>query len=112
MNLKDRMIIEDYRKNKEAFVQLGELVHSILNDITKEAGITPMEIQHRVKGEQSLIGKLYRSGDWYKSFDDLMDILGARVILYFADEVDVIGKKVEEAFKIDYEYSSDNKNRS
>ena len=106
MNLRDRMIIEDYRKNKNSFVRLGELVHSILKDITKDAGITPMEIQHRVKAEQSLIGKLYRSDGWYKSFDDLMDILGARVILYFADEVEVIGKKVEEAFQIDYEHSS------
>lgn len=48
-----------------------------------------------------------RNGDWYSQFEDLMDILGARVICFFSDEIDKIGKKVEEAFVIDWENSSD-----
>lgn len=107
MNLKDKLIIEDYRKNKADFERLGEIVHAKLREICTSAGITPMTVGHRVKSEDSLLGKLYRSGDWYKTFDDLMDILGGRIVLYFADEVDVIGKKVEEAFDIDWEYSVD-----
>ena len=48
-----------------------------------------------------------RNGDWYSQFEDLMDILGARVICFLSDEIDKIGKKDEEAFVIDWENSSD-----
>lgn len=107
MNLKNRMILEDYRKERDSFVKLGDTVHEMLKDITDSLGITVLGIEHRVKTEKSLAGKLERSGDWYASFDELTDILGARVICFFSDEIDKIGKKVEEAFCIDWENSSD-----
>lgn len=107
MNLKNRLILEDFRKQREAFVKLGDVVHEMLSDIVHELGITVLGIEHRVKTEKSLAGKLERSGDWYSVFDDLTDILGARVICFFSDEIDKIGKKVEESFVIDWENSSD-----
>lgn len=107
MNLKNRIILEDYRKQRDDFIKLGDVVHNMLNDIVKEAGITVLGIEHRVKTERSLAGKLERSGDWYSTFEDLTDILGARVICFFSDEIDQIGKKVEQAFVIDWENSSD-----
>lgn len=107
MNIKDRMIIDDYRKSRNDFLRLEEIVADILKKITEDCHIIPAGIEHRVKGEQSLQGKLYKYGDWYQSLDELTDILGARVICFFSDEVDIIGKKVEEAFKVDYEKSSD-----
>lgn len=107
MNLKNRIILEDYRKQRDSFVKLGDVVHDMLKDITGELGITVLGIEHRVKSEKSLAGKLERSGDWYSTFEDLTDILGARVICFFSDEIDKIGKKVEESFVIDWENSSD-----
>lgn len=107
MNLKNRIILEDYRKQRGDFVKLGDVVHNMLKDIVDEMGITVLGIEHRVKTEKSLAGKLERSGDWYSAFEDLTDILGARVICFFSDEIDKIGKKVEETFVIDWENSSD-----
>ena len=107
MNLKNRLILEDYRKQRDDFVKLGDVVHNILDDIVNSMGIAVLGIEHRVKAEKSLAGKLERNGDWYSTFDDLTDILGARVICFFSDEIDKIGKKVEEAFVIDWENSSD-----
>ena len=107
MNIKDRMIMEDYRKSKDDFIRLGDIVHEMLQEIASDAGILVMGIEHRVKGEKSLEGKLYKNGDWYQKFDDLTDILGARVICYFGDDVDKFGKLVESAFTIDWENSSD-----
>lgn len=107
MNIKDRLIIEDYRKYKDDFIRLGDIVHEMLRKIANDAGILVMGIEHRVKGEQSLEGKLYKNGEWYQKFEDLTDILGARVICYFGDEVDKFGKLVEREFVIDWENSSD-----
>ena len=109
MNLKCKLILEDYRKQKENFVKLGNVVHDMLANIAKEAGLTVLAVEHRVKEEKSLAGKLERKGDGYNSFEDITDILGCRVICFLSDEVDKIGKKVEESFVVDWEKSSNKK---
>lgn len=107
MNMKDRLILEDFRKCRDDFVKLGDMVHEKLGEIVKNANVPVLGIEHRVKTEQSLAGKLERNGDWYQHMDDLTDLLGARVICFFSDDVDVIGKMVEQSFVIDWENSSD-----
>lgn len=107
MNLINRLILEDYRKQRGDYVLLGDAVHTMLEDICKDAGIKPFGIEHRVKTEKSLAGKLERSGGWYSSLEDLTDVLGLRVICSFTDEIDKVGKIVEERFLIDRELSSD-----
>ncbi len=107
MNLKDRMILEEYRKQRDDFVKLGDTVHGMLDDIMEEIGISVLTIEHRVKAEKSLAGKLERSGGYYNTFDELTDILGLRIVCFLADEIDTIGKKVEQSFVIDWENSSD-----
>ncbi len=107
MNISDQLILEDYRRNKDCFVKLGDVVHSILDGIVSRMGVKYLSIEHRVKGEKSLEGKLLRSDGWYHNFFELMDILGARIICYFEDDVDIIGKEIEKEFEIDKEYSSD-----
>ena len=109
MNLKSRLILEDYRKQREEFIKLGDVAHSMLTEITKELGITVLAVEHRVKEEKSLAGKLERKGDGYNSLEDITDILGCRIICFLSDEIDKIGKKVEESFVIDWENSSNKK---
>ena len=107
MNLKCKLILEDYRKQREHFVKLGDVVHQMLANIAKDLGLTVLAVEHRVKEEKSLAGKLERKGDGYNTLEDITDILGCRVICFLSDEIDKIGKKVEENFVIDWENSSD-----
>ena len=107
MNLKCRLILEDYKKQRDDFVKLGDTVHAMLSDIVNDMGLTVLAVEHRVKTEKSLAGKLERNGDYYNVFDDITDILGCRVVCFLSDEIDRIGKKVEESFVIDWENSSD-----
>ena len=107
MNLKSRLILEDYRRQRDDFVKLGDVAHQMLVDIAKELGLTVLAVEHRVKEERSLAGKLERKGDGYNTLDDITDILGCRVVCFMSDEIDQIGKKVEEKFVIDWENSSD-----
>lgn len=106
MNLKNRIILEDYRKNREDFVALGDIVQKKLQDITAKNHVKIFSIEHRIKKEASLKGKLERNRR-YNYFEEITDILGARVICYFADEVDVIGEGIEQNFLVDWENSSD-----
>ena len=98
MNLKCRLILEDYRKKRDDFVKLGDIVHQILFDIVKELGIIVFNVEHRVKEERSLAGKLEKKGDSYNTLEDITDILGSRVVCFLSDEIDMIGKKIEENF--------------
>jgi len=107
MNIRDRMIMTEYKKQRPHFIQLGNIVHDILSDIAGDSGVLVAGIEHRVKAEKSLEGKLFRNADYYQKLEDLTDILGARMICYFHDDVDVLGKYVEENFVIDWENSSD-----
>ena len=107
MNLKSRLILEEYKKQRESYVKLGDVVNTILMDISKELGLTVLAVEHRVKEEKSLAGKLERKGDGYNTLEDITDILGCRVICFLSDEIDKIGKKVEEKFVIDWENYSD-----
>lgn len=107
MNVKDKMIIEDYRKSRDSFIKLDNIVYEMLCAIVKETGINTFSIEHRIKSETSLAGKLVRSGEWYQNLSDLTDIIGARVICFFNDEVDKLGRAIEENFSVDRNNSSD-----
>lgn len=107
MNLRDRLIIEEYRREKDNFIKLDAMVYEKLCALVKETGIQTLSIEHRIKSESSLAGKLVKSGDWYQKFEDLTDILGARVICFFNDEVDKLGGMIEKNFTVDWKNSSD-----
>ena len=93
MNLKCRLILESYQKQRDDFVKLGDVVQGMLADIVKDLGLTVLAIEHRVKEKNSLAGKLERKGDGYNSLEDITDILGCRVICFLSDEIDKIGKR-------------------
>lgn len=107
MNLKDRMIIDEYRRQRQDFVKLGDMASSMLKRRLEETKIDLLAVEHRVKTEESLVGKLERKSDKYRTLHDLTDILGMRVICFFGDDVDRIGKIIEELFTVDRENSVD-----
>lgn len=83
MNLKDRMILDEYRRQRQDFVKLGDIASSLLKQQIEIAQIDTLAVEHRVKKEESLIGKLDRKSDKYSSLEDLTDVLGIRVICFF-----------------------------
>jgi len=108
MSIAGKMILEEFTRNRSDYLELGDMVHNRLDDMVKEAGLSILGIEHRIKTVKSLSGKLVRKGDdYYQKLEDLTDLVGARIICFFADEVDVLGKLVEENFQIDRENSSD-----
>lgn len=107
MDLKCKMIMDEYKTQRSDFVELGDIVHGILASKLKENNISPLAIEHRVKEEKSLAGKLELKGEKYSSLADITDILGARIIVFFSDEIDNIAKIVEDIFDIDWENSVD-----
>ena len=107
MNAKKTSILEEYRESKNDFEKLEKEVVSILQNIADESGIQIYAINHRIKEENSLAGKLERKGDKYSSLSDITDILGTRVVCYFSDDVDKLAAQIDNNFKVDWNESID-----
>ena len=109
MNVKDRMILYDYKKRQDDYAKVDAIVYEKLKEIVKKSNVLTTGVEHRIKTESSLEGKLYKSGDYYQKLTDLYDLIGARIICYFNDGVYAIGKEIEKHFDVDYKKSSDKK---
>ena len=70
MNLKDRMILDEYRIQRMDFVKLCDTASSLLKQELQGAKIDTLAVEHRVKTEASLAGKLERKSDKYRSLSD------------------------------------------
>ena len=107
MNAHNESILTEYRQNHGIYEQLERTAYALLEKELKQSDIMVFQLSHRLKTEDSLRGKLEKKGDKYESALDLTDLLGIRVICYFADDVDRIAEKIEELFVIDRENSVD-----
>ena len=101
------MILEEYRDELPVLEMLRDVVCDILKKKVDENHIYVTGIEARIKQEASLAGKLERKGNKYHSLADLTDILGARVIAFYNDDVDKIAAIVERTFAIDWKNSVD-----
>lgn len=100
-------IIEEFREKHAMFEKLLTVVRGILENAMAENHIYVNAIEARIKDEKSLVGKLERKGEKYHTLSDLTDILGARVITFYYDEVDKIAAIVGNTFEVDWENSID-----
>ncbi len=107
MNLKNKMIMEDYRNQRADFLKLSDVATTLMKNAVRDYDVEVLAIEHRVKEEKSLAGKLELKGDKYSSLADITDILGARIICFFSDDVDKVATLIEKMFVIDWENSVD-----
>ena len=107
LDLHCEMILDEYRAKLPVFEQLKTVVLSQLHRCLDEHNLLVSGLEARIKTETSLSGKLELKGYKYHTLDDITDILGARIITFYSDEVDLISALVEKLFEIDWENSVD-----
>jgi ppGpp synthetase/RelA/SpoT-type nucleotidyltranferase len=61
----------------------------------------------RAKTEESLAGKVSRPDKSYASLSDVTDLLGVRVIVFFEDDVDRVGRLLEAKLPVEWRHSRD-----
>ena len=104
---RETKILREYREKRATYEKLLEVVKKVLAESIASNNIYINAIEARIKAEDSLAGKLVRKAGKYNSLLDLTDILGARVITFYSDEVDKIAALVGSLFEIDWENSID-----
>ena len=107
LDMNCEMILDEYREKLPIYEKMKTVVLHLLRTCLKENHVVISGLEARVKTEQSLAGKLELKGYKYHSLEDITDVLGARIITYYCDEVDIISALAEKLFVIDWENSVD-----
>lgn len=107
LDLHGSLLLDEYRELRPTLLVMKDLVLDILRKDIADKGLMVTATEARVKEEKSLAGKLELKGAKYASATDITDLLGARVITFYSDDVDKIAAMVENLFDIDRENSVD-----
>ena len=107
LDLHSEMLLEQYRELLPIYTQMAVIIPQRLKEFFDEAGIIVAALEHRVKTEQSLTGKLQLKGGKYNDITDITDIVGLRVITFYIDDVDKVASVLERLFEIDWDNSID-----
>lgn len=101
------MLLQQFHELRPKLDQVAEEAYDLLCHALREQGIYVTAIEHRVKTEQSLIGKLELKGAKYKTIEDITDLVGLRIITFYTDEVDKVAAIAKRIFDIDWQESVD-----
>ncbi len=101
------MLLQHYRQLLPTLEKLAKESYDILRHALRDQGIYVTAVEHRVKTERSLAGKLELKGAKYKTIDDITDLVGLRVITFYTDEVDKVAAIAKRVFDIDWKESVD-----
>ena len=100
-------LLSQYRSLLPVYTLMADYIPDKLKEFFAESGIIVAAVEHRVKTEGSLTGKLRLKGGKYQSIYDITDLVGVRVITFYIDDVDKVASIVERLFEIDWENSID-----
>ena len=99
--------MKQFRELHPTLEAISDKAYDILARALKDQEIYVTAIEHRIKTEKSLAGKLELKGAKYKTIDDITDLVGLRVITFYTDEVDKVAAIVKRIFDIDWHESVD-----
>ena len=106
-NKRSAEILTDFDQHYLIYEDFTPVVANLLKGILVIKEIRVHSITSRVKSRESLRRKVNREDDKYTKLDDITDLAGIRIITYFADQVDLIARIVEQEFDVDREHSVD-----
>lgn len=107
MDLHSEYLLEQYDALLPVLERMRVSVNDLLEKTLEDNNIEVTSVRSRIKARKSLAGKIELKGSKYSDVTDITDLLGARIITYYTDDVDRIASIVEQLFDIDWENSVD-----
>ena len=101
------MLMEQYRERTAVYERLSHLADETLRNALDAQHVKVTAMEHRIKTESSLAGKLELKGAKYHTLDDVTDIVGMRVVTFYSADVDKVAAIVNEVFQVDWNNSVD-----
>lgn len=107
MDIHCEKILESYKKRLPMLKKQRDVILSLIEKYLNENNLIVTVVEARVKTETSFKGKLELKGHKYKNINDVTDLVGARIVTYYNDQVDKVASIIEKYFEIDRERSVD-----
>lgn len=107
LNPHSQELLDQFRQDLPVFQKMEQIVVQTIQQIISEQGIPLSGIEHRIKTEKSLAGKLELKGGKYASIGDITDLFGMRIITFYTDDVDKVAAIVKRKFSVDWNESVD-----
>jgi ppGpp synthetase/RelA/SpoT-type nucleotidyltranferase len=107
LDLHCELIMDEYREALPTLEAMQKEVLAMLREALDRNGLVVTTIESRIKTPESLAGKLALKGAKYTSLSDITDVLGARIVTYYTDDVDRLAAIAEQLFEIDWSNSVD-----
>ena len=101
LDMHGEMLMEQYRERIALYERLSHLADEALRKALDEQHVKVTAMEHRIKTESSLAGKLELKGAKYHTLDDVTDIVGLRVVTFYSADVDKVAAIVNETFCVD-----------
>ncbi len=99
--------MQQYHERIAVYERLSHLADEALRHALDAQHVKVTAMEHRIKTETSLAGKLELKGGKYQTIDDVTDIVGLRVVTFYSADVDKVAAIVNEAFIVDRRNSVD-----
>jgi putative GTP pyrophosphokinase len=113
LNLAHEAWLELYDRMAPRLRERGEAIQALLaRRLAEDTGLKLHSITLRLKTRASVAAKLARPDRTYGALWDLTDLVGLRVITYFEDGVDRVGRVLEAQLPIDFRHSVDKRKPS
>ena len=106
MQTVSEILLSEYNDRLPDYSNLENKVNAILEDNLRHR-FKYVAIEHRIKSPESLVDKFHRKAAKYRSIDEMTDVLGFRIICYFADVVDEVAEVINDIFDVDVNNSVD-----
>jgi len=107
LDMHGEMLMEQYHERIPVYERLSALADEALRDALDAQHVKVTAMEHRIKTESSLAGKLELKGGKYQTIEDVTDIVGLRVVTFYSADVDKVAAIVNEAFVVDRRNSVD-----
>ena len=95
-----RSFISGYQNKKDEFTKAKDIARSLVESIVLDLDIELHLVTARVKDSNSLKEKLIRKS-YVNPEEELVDLIGVRVITYYEEEVDLVTARLTEELEID-----------
>ena len=98
---KTEKIIQQFITKKSSIDDFKNKLQELITILLRNEGVNCHQITSRTKDEPSIRKKIEIKSEKYDNLFDITDIIGARIITYFDDEVEKIAEIISKEFNVD-----------